>query len=369
MKKVILLATLLLVLPGLFTACDTEPEALVIQRSLQWPDKGEAYYANLRAWKATRPEFGFGWFSGRTGKASLQGSMRNIPDSIGIISIWGGFNPDTDPVQAEEMHHMQAVCGTKIIRTYLLESSFPLEKDLNETKSELELMQEQWGWDDGALRPSNRRVAVTPAQEAAIRRFARSIAEPVVAQGFDGVDIDHEPNVGGGTKPYVLGGYWNRMLVFFDELSKYFGPQSGTGRLLAIDGEYYAYILPEIGPMLDYVIAQAYASSGAFDLDNRIERLFETFPDIPEKELAAKFIVAENFESYAGNGGNTNAWTRDGRNMPSSLVMADWQPIVDGLEVRKGGAGTYHMEYEYNIFQDYKFLRQMIYIMGQHKDE
>jgi hypothetical protein len=322
----------------------------------------------LRAWKATRPEFGFGWFSGRTGKASMQGSMRNIPDSIGIISIWGGFSPETDPIQTEEMHHYQKVCGTKIIRTYLLESSFPLEKELNETKTELELMQEQWGWDSGALRPTDRYIAVTPAQEEAIRKYARSIAEPVVASGYDGMDIDHEPNVGGGQKPYVLGGYWNRMLIFFDEMSKYFGPKSGSDRFLVIDGEYYSTILPEIGPMLDYVISQAYNSSGYSDLDNRINRLYTTFPGVPRKELAAKFIVAENFESYAGTGGTTNASTRDGRRMASSLVMADWQPLDEaGEPMRKGGAGTYHMEYEYNFFQDYKFIREMIHIMGEHK--
>lgn len=355
-----------LVASGLLAACDVEPETLEIQRSPQWQDKGEAYYANLRAWKATRPEMGFGWFSGRTGKSSLQGSMRNIPDSIGIISIWGGFHPDTDPIQAEEFYHYQTVCGTKILRTYLLESLFPLERE--EGKTDLQLMQEQWGWDDGALRPADRYVAVTPAQEEAIRKFARSIAEPVVAGGYDGMDIDHEPNVGGGTKPYVLGGYWNRMLVFFDELSKYFGPKSGSGRLLAIDGEYYSYILPEIGPMLDYVISQAYNSSGYTDLDTRIGRLYTTFPDIPKKELAAKFIVAENFESYAGNGGVTHA-TRDGQSVRSSIGMALWQPIVDGEPVQKGGAGTYHMEYEYNFFLDYKYLREMIYIMGNRNNE
>ncbi|MDR1681176.1 MAG: glycoside hydrolase family 18 [Prevotellaceae bacterium] len=351
---------------GFFAACDVEPEPLEIQTSLQKIDKGEAYYANLRAWKATRPELGFGWFSGRTGKASLQGSMRNIPDSIGIISIWGGFSPDTDPIQAEEMYHYQTVCGTKILRTYLLESLFPVVKE--EGKTDLQLMQEQWGWDDGALRPADRYVAVTAAQEAAIRKFARSIAEPVVAGGYDGMDIDHEPNVGGGTKPYVLGGYWNRMLIFFDEMSKYFGPKSGTGRLLAIDGEYSAYILPEIGPMLDYVISQAYNCSSYSNLDSRINTLYNAFPDIPKKELAAKFIVAENFESYAGSGGVTHT-TRDGQRVESSIGLALWQPVIDDEPVQKGGAGTYHMEYEYNFFQDYKYIRQMINIMGQRNNE
>jgi hypothetical protein len=158
------------------------------------------------------------------------------------------------------------------------------------------------------------------------------------------------------------------MYIFFDEMSKYFGPKSGTGRILALDGEYSAYILPEIGPMLDYVISQAYASYGYDDLDYRIYRLFTTFPDIPKKELAAKFIVAENFESYAASGG-INATTRDGQWMASSLMMADWQPIVDGEPVRKGGAGAYHMEYEFNFFRDYRYLREMIHIMGQHTNE
>ncbi|KAA6344965.1 hypothetical protein EZS27_007429 [termite gut metagenome] len=363
MKKIIIAFTCIIVSAWFFAACDTEPEVLTIQKSLQWPDKGEEYYANLRAWKATRPEFGFGWFSGSTGKAALQGRMRNIPDSIGIISIWGGFHPETDPVQAEEFYHYQTVCGTKIIRTYLLESSFPLEKD--GSKTELEMMKDQWGWDDGALRPLDRSVAVTPAQEEAIRKYARSIAEPIIAGGYDGVDIDHEPNVGGGVKPYVLGGYWNRMAIFFNELSKYFGLQSGTGRILAIDGEYSAYILPEVGYYLDYVIAQAYNCTAYSNLDTRINTLYNAFPDIPKDELAAKFIVAENFESYAGAGGNTAYRTRDGQTIPSAIGMAIWKPLINGEEVRKGGAGTYHMEYEYNIFQDYKYLRQMINIMGQ----
>jgi hypothetical protein len=366
MKKTIYIVSLLFSASLFFNACNVDIETETIQSTTpHWPEKSAEYYANLRAWKATRPEMGFGWFSGSTGKASMQGSMRSIPDSIGIISIWGGFNPDTNPVHAEELYHAQKVCGTKVIKTYLIESSFPLEKDGE--KTELEMMQEQWGWDDGELRPSSD-VAVTPAQEEAIRKFARSIAESSISLGYDGMDIDHEPNVGGGLKPYVLGGYASRMLIFFDELSKYFGPKSGTDRLLVIDGEYYANVKTEIGPMLDYVIAQAYYCSSAGDLDSRLEALFYTFPDIPKEELAAKFIVAEDFESRAGTGGVTHL-TRDNKTVQSAIGMALWKPLVDGKEVRKGGAGTYHMEYEFNIFQDYKFLRQMIAIMGQEQTQ
>jgi hypothetical protein len=300
--------------------------------------------------------------------------MRNIPDSIGIISIWGGFSPNTDPIQAEEMYHYQTVCGTKILRTYLLESiPFPLTPDGDKTTEQL--LAEQWGW-EGPIRPSNTNgdptVIPTPAQEAAIRKFAKSLADEAIANGYDGMDIDHEPRVAGGTKPFMINGYPYRMKVFIEEMGKYFGPKSGTGRILAVDGEYQYYLLQELGEYFDYFIAQAYSSGTTptvSNLDSRMNALFNAFPAIPKKELASKFIVTENFESYAGNGG-TMVTPRDGSpSVPGSIGMAIWQPLIDGVAVRKGGAGTYHMEYEFNVFQDYKFLREMIYIMGQHTNE
>ena len=378
MKIIKLLKTIICIaIIGGFVACDTEPEALEIQsvKELKAPNKGDEYYANLRAWKATRPEFGFGWFAGFADKASSQGSMYNIPDSMGIISIWGGFHPTTNPLQAKEMYYHQKICGTKVIKTYLIESSWHWAAD--DPRPELQFMQEEWGWDDGELRPTDRRVAVTPAQEQAIRAFARSVAEEAISLGYDGVDMDHEPNNGYGIKPYILGGYWNRNLIFFDELSKYFGPKSGTGRILALDGEYWAYIPEEIGPMLDYVIAQAYNCSAegpvgtSNSLDFRMNRVYTTFPNMSQEKLASMFIVTENFESYAQNGGNTGFRTRNNQvaGYPSSIGMAKWQPLANGVEVRKGGAGTYHMEYEFNFYKDYKWLREMINIMATHSND
>jgi hypothetical protein len=47
--------------------------------------------------------------------------------------------------------------------------------------------------------------------------------------------------------------------------------------------------------------------------------------------------------------------------MPSLLGMAYWNPD----EGRKGGTGTFHMEYEFAT--DYKYLRQAIQIMNPAK--
>ena len=48
--------------------------------------------------------------------------------------------------------------------------------------------------------------------------------------------------------------------------------------------------------------------------------------------------------------------------MPSLLGMARWQP-ADGSG-KKGGVGTYHMEYEYALDPEYKYMRQAIQIMN-----
>lgn len=44
---------------------------------------------------------------------------------------------------------------------------------------------------------------------------------------------------------------------FLDELSKEFGPKSGTGRILMVDGEPQT-LNKESGPLLDYYVVQAY---------------------------------------------------------------------------------------------------------------
>ena len=48
--------------------------------------------------------------------------------------------------------------------------------------------------------------------------------------------------------------------------------------------------------------------------------------------------------------------------MKSVAGMAQWQPIIEGEKVMKGGCGTYHMEYEYRNPEPYKFLIEAIQI-------
>ena len=72
-----------------------------------------------------------------------------------------------------------------------------------------------------------------------------------------------------------------------------------------------------------------------------------------EEEIAKKLIVTENFEAYAAAGGVTYT-TRDGKQVPSYIGMAMWQP----KKGRKGGIGSYHMEKDYAASPVYKYLRR-----------
>jgi chitinase len=73
---------------------------------------------------------------------------------------------------------------------------------------------------------------VSAAQEAAIRKYARAVVELITKNGFDGYDLDWEAQWTRGS----LASYSERLFIYIDEMSKYFGPQSGTEKLLIVDG-------------------------------------------------------------------------------------------------------------------------------------
>ena len=108
-----------------------------------------------------------------------------------------------------------------------------------------------------------------------------------------------------------------------------------------------------------------YGCSGDSNLDGRLQSCANYFSEVPFKDVARRFIVTENFENitYRTNGG-ANYRTRDGESMKSVAGMAQWQPIIDGEKVMKGGCGTYHMEYEYRNPEPYKFLIEAIQIQN-----
>ncbi len=327
MRNFIYTIILLLFIP--FVSCDdwTEIETVNVQHPI---DRGEEYFRNLRAYKSVMFErqVAFGWFGGWTGSGSSMVSRLNaIPDSVDIVALWGNMwhRDKMTPEKVEDLRTVREVKGTRVLVTTLL----------GWTGKELPNIPEE-DWPEG--------------QEGLIA-YAKALAEEVIDLGFDGLDIDYEPTIGG---PEDVRGCprGEDMVVFVKELGKYLGPKSGTGKLLVIDGQ--NSLLPaEVADYFNYAIGQNYGRSSNNNLQsdyNGIRTIFK-----PEQ-----YIITENFESYWRNGGVNFTHSTLGT-INSLKGMALWRPT----QGRKGGCGTYHMEYEYmHSDQDYKYLREAIQIMN-----
>lgn len=370
MKRNYFLYTLYLSLLTLvFSSCNdwTDIEAESFPEEMT----SDEYYAALRAYKQTDHQVAFGWFGGWTGTgAFLKNSLIGIPDSVDIVSIWDNGLQLTD-AQKKDMQFVQQTKGTKIVFCRILKNvgdgftpAYVTEGLEDGTSEYIAAQNEFWGF------PADE--SDQEAVETAIRKYAKAVVDTLNFYGYDGFDIDYEPYAGPHTGNLIKQGNNENFAIFLDELSKYMGPKSGTGKLLMIDGEPQSIQdQPQVGHYLDYFVIQAYNSSSDSNLDDRLLGgpgqyrcgLMETFgEELGEERVTRMTIMTENFEAVDGamNGGvdYTDRW---GNSMKSLEGMARWQP-KNGFT--KGGVGTYHMEAEYGTSPEYKNLRNAIQIMN-----
>ena len=258
--------------------------------------KTEEYWENLRAYRRSDHQLSFGWFGYWNGgtEVTARGALKNAPDSVDIFSVFGKYYYNLTPEQIEDLRYVQQVKGQKVVFTFLMQ---------------------------------NVGLGFSNTPEGVIQ-YANALCDSVDKYGYDGIDLDYEPNYGGA-------GYFSNkdeVARFVKELGKRIGPKSGTGRLLILDGE-YDFIHKEIVPYFDLAITQAYNLANVSNLDSRWEK---------GKALGWKpeqFIVTENFQTYGGQGGYP-CKLPSGEIVPSLKAMALWQP----KEGRKGGSGSFHME-------------------------
>lgn len=358
MKKLVYIACLALL--SMICSCNdwTETKPLDFEPNFC----SEEYYAALREYKKSDHPIAFGWFGSWSGQgASLYYSLLGIPDSVDLVSIWGGAY-NINESQKEELKYCQEVKGTRFMSCNIITNvgagytpSYVTENwEANGFQSADEATKAFWGYTGAS------------DIEPAIRKYANAICDSVYKYGYDGFDIDFEPH--SGAKGDLVS-YDDRVAIFVEELGKRLGPESGTGKLLAVDGE-PQYMPSHVGKYFDYFIVQAYNCPGDYRLDSRIKSSIDNFNGhLSAKEVARKYVVTEDFEKngYAPNGGKTDFVDSEGNKMPSLIGMARWLPTVDGVKVPKGGIGTYHMEYEYPNMPEYKWLRQSIQIMNPSK--
>ncbi len=354
--NIIKCAVALFALCSLFYSCDDAVEVTPkYKEDYLNSNKSEEYYEALRDYKKSDHAVSFGWFGNWTGVgASLANCMAALPDSTDFISMWGGWKNPTKEM-LEDLRFVQQKKGTKALVCFII-LDIGDQITPEEFAGSLESRKKYWGWID------NDKDAI----EKSVRKYANAICDTIDKYNYDGFDLDWEPsyaqpfNTSKCIVPYVD--------ILIDELSKRIGPDSKTGRLFVIDGEpAHSNIPNKYGTKFDYFIAQAYSCSSYSDLDNRISSVINKYRDVmPIDQIAKKFIVCENFETYSATGGVLH-YTRDGKSVESLLGMAYWNPSIDGKIYRKGGVGTFHMEYEYflpNHAGTYPFLRKSIQIMN-----
>jgi len=330
-----------------FTSCDdwTELDAK-FKDNLVEADKSEEYYAALRAYKKSDHVISFAWI-GNISHAGIsqETSYLGMPDSLDIVSIWQGTRSDE---YWAELRYCQEKLGTKFLRCKFAGS-----------------VPEEYGWTDPVP------VEGDPVMEKAIKAFANDICDEIYENGLDGLDIDYEPTVGGAEAKGNLSQYQISMEIFIKELGKRLGPQSGTDKILAIDGEVNNAKLRNLGKYFTYFISQAYGTTAATSLDSKIKQVIENYPKstvdpITVEECVKKLIVTENFEKYASVGGAPYT-DREGNSMKSLKGMALYAPYYQNAPIEGishiAGFGAFHLEYEYNVSgksEHYPYMREAI---------
>ena len=251
MYKIITRIFCFFVLATIVVACDTEIENIPLQET---PKRDAKYYENLRAYKESEHQLAFGWFGGwkATGTSPVK-YLRNLPDSVDVVSIWGTWHSLT-PSHLEDLRYVQEVYGTKVTFTIFSHNMANFPGNF-ENKAEN------------------------------IPAVAKAVADSVFKYGYDGVDFDHE----------CSGSDLFNNAANMTTLLREMRANLGEDKLICVDG-FVEKITEEGWQYADYAVAQAYQTGSPSSLQNRFNKVSKYI--VPER-----FIVTENFESYWSTGG------------------------------------------------------------------
>lgn len=366
-KNILAAVSIVAFVSFVFIRCSdwTEAEALQFERSLTESIHGDAnstYYKNLRAYKADKNHtVCFGWFSDWTGiGVDAGGKLMGMPDSIDFVSMWGNWH-SLSPEKAEDFRKVKTIKGTRVMICFIIAnigdqttpSSVRNDRMVDGVKynTEAEALAAFWGWYGGYGDNTPEGI------EKAVRKYARSIMDTIAKYDWDGFDFDLEPSYG---SPGNIASYKDRIGFVIDEMSKEMGPESGTGKLLCVDGQPYD-ISAESAKKLDYFILQAYYDASYYLTDNRVNTMINAFRSImtPE-EIVSKIILTCDFESGASQGGTRSGWysDRNGNQVPQIHGYATYK--YPGVNARIGGFGAYRFGFDYSNGNNYMYIRKGI---------
>lgn len=364
-------------------------------------NKTPEYYEQIRAYRESDHQISFGYFAGWNGAdvVNMQLSLMGLPDSLDMVSLWGCWCNLNDS-QKRDLKKAQELKGMKCLAVFIVANigdqctpSWIAETLASEGSvtvggtsytDEKEARMAFWG-----LKPK-RTYGSAEAEQAdalkAVEKYADAICDTIVKYNLDGFDFDYEYGYAGGHGNLVgergsLSGssaryYHERTLRFVERIRSRidaYGAEAGKKMVLMIDGA-PEYINPETGKYFDWIATQAYTGGDRSGSDAMMDRRFNAAAanfakaGLPAEWVAKRYVLLETFENglYETDGG---PWKdRYGNeSMRSVEGMARWTPMVNGVPMRKGGFGAYHIEYGYEIpgeSMTYPGIRRAIKIMN-----
>ena len=364
-------------------------------------EKTSDYYEALRAYRETDHQICFGYYSGWNGEdvVNMKLSLMGLPDSLDMVSLWGCWcnlndSQKRDLKKAQELKGLKALAvfivasiGDQLTPSWIasdLAANGSVQIDGITYKDQTEASMAFWG-----LKPSST-YADQKAEQAdailAVEKYADAICDTIAKYNLDGFDFDYEYGYAGGHGNLVgesgtLSGsnawiYNERSLKFVQRLRANLdriGQEKGKKMILMIDGAPES-IYPEAGQYFDYIATQAYSGGGRSGSDAMMDVRFKASVDnfakagLSAEWVAHRYLLLENFENgLAQTGGGTWKDRYGNTSMMSVEGMARWTPMINGIPVRKGGWGAYHIEYGYEVSgldSTYPYVRKAITIMN-----
>ncbi len=311
---------------GFLTAC-TDIEIKRVNTPYTYDD---AYYQNLRDYKASDHEISFGWFAEYGPQNSMAVRFLGLPDSLDICSLWGGI-PSLDNTDVwEELRFVQRVKGTKMLVVAI--TRIQAETDEKDFK---QAFNEAYAMEDGDAR--------TQALYNAIEMYADYFLDQVFENDLDGFDADYEP------EGDFLTGSW--FIHFYEYMAKYLGPNP------YITKEERLALIHERWPNCNDTDKMLNVDTG-LSMGNTITDLSE--------------YTNYYFMQAYGGGTSTGNWPAEQVVLCSN--MADyWEGTMETMYNQArvtpaGGFGTYYIHRDYNVHANnpypYKRFRECIQIQN-----
>lgn len=286
------------------------------------------YIEDLKAYKKSKHHIMFGWFNSWNPLAPGEYSQLNlIPDSLDIISIWGGgFNLNEE--KKSQLAEVQSK-GTKVVLGWIIEN-----------------IGDQIVWDK-SFWPNEK--------EEAVKAYAQAIVDTINKYNYDGFDIDYEPSYASPFKPGNHCGDWksnegwsvskpliscdknsNKELenLFFKTMRELLGPD----KILNINGS-IDWLDPEAAQYFNYFVVQSYNGSYSGWTGSVMNRLSSAGV---KKD---RIIYTETFQN------NTS-------NRKYFMRYADY--VVTGLNGEAAGIGAFHINEDAFDNSNYKYVREAI---------